>query len=117
MKVYNFGCDEDCFVFDDVYDNIDDFYIKVGSVVGDNILSDDSIDEDEVDIISYKDSFDSSDEYKKFVEVCMKYNDIKKLNNDSVLISYYVEYDSSWLLLSKDDYNKLKDMFIVSSDD
>jgi hypothetical protein len=98
-KIYSFGVDEDSNVFDKEYKDFDDYYVNEGKDLVYNVLSDDSVEECYV-------NYEEEDEVI-LKELCIKYNRILKENNDYVLISYYVEYDNSYLIIKRDDLNLL----------
>jgi hypothetical protein len=115
-KVFVFGVDEDSLVFDIEYDSLDAYFKDHGEHYCGIFLDEYII--DEVQSVTFDDDtkveifdFDGGDiELEKFENLAIKYNTFLKENSEYILVSFGIEYDSSWLLIDKNDYNELLKM-------
>ena len=111
MKIVDFGIDEDCLVFSNEYKDIDECFENVKDFSGYFINECESglIDSiDEKEFIEYFENDSGEIEKVKFKVMVDEINEFLKNNSDYVLVSFCVEYDNSFLLISSDDWNELK---------
>lgn len=114
MSVFSFGVDEDSLVFDIKCDTIESFFENYGvhfcGIFLDEYMCElvESVYvENKVELFDY----DGGEvESAKFDKMCEKYNAFLKNNSEYVLVSFSVEYDTSWLLLKRADYDQLLKM-------
>lgn len=111
MNVYSFGIDEDSRVFDESFSSLELYFKERGKYFCGIFISewDCSVDESvkEEDFVECFDYDGGVEESVKFKEVVEKYNKIVGVDG-YILVSFGVEYDNSWLLLSNEDWEELK---------
>ena len=116
-KVIDFFVDEDNLVQFEVIDNVEDFYEKTEYMWGVYSELNDYVVEKGDEVIC--DGFDDFDDYGemdldeeenvKFEEGKKFINEFLRKNEGYMLLSYSVEYDRSWLVITKEDWNKVND--------
>lgn len=114
MSVFSFGVDEDSLVFDIKFDTIESFFENTGKHFCGIFLDKYSTELEESVYVEDKDELFDYDggevESAKFDEMCEKYSAFLETNSEYVLVSFSVEYDTSWLLLKRADYDQLLKM-------
>lgn len=113
MNVYSFGVDEDSLVFDEEFGSLELYFEERGKYFCGIFISEWDVEEvKSVSVDDFVECFDydgGEEESVKFKEVVEKYN--KMVGVDGyILVSFGVEYDNSWLLLSNEDWELLKKM-------
>lgn len=111
-NVFVFGINEDSLVFNNEYESFETFFEKEGREYCGLFLNEFMISEEKSVIID-NELFDyegGEEELEKFENVSIKYNTFLKENGDYILVSFSLEYDNSWILISKNDYEKLLDL-------
>ena len=113
-KVFSFGVDEDSLTFETEYDSLESYFENEGINYCGYFLDKynaESVESVKVDL-QYElfDYEDGEIESAKFDAMVAKYDSFLKNNSDYVLICYCIEYDISWLLMSKVDYAKFLEL-------
>ncbi len=121
-KVYSFGVDEDSSFFGEVFGSVGEFYKKVGSRFS-NVFLDvgeenscfvvrDGVEDYDggIDLDGLMESLDwdsnGKSEFKKLKKFVRELE--KEIEGSSVVVlSYYVGVDNSWVVLEKNDYDRL----------
>lgn len=113
-KVFSFGVDEDSLTFETEFDSLESYFKVEGIRYCGYFL--DKYNTEVVNNVTVQDKeelFDYDEgelELAKFDEMVAKYDSFLKNNSDYVLINYCIEYDISWVLMSKVDYAKFLEL-------
>ena len=121
-KVFSFGVDEDSSFFSDVFGSVEEFFEKVGSKFS-NVFLDvgeenscfvvrDGVEDYDggIDLDGMMESLDwdsnGKSEFKKLKKFVREVE--SEIEGGSVVVlSYYVGVDNSWLVLDKNNYDRL----------
>lgn len=106
-KVYWFGIDSDSCVFDEKFESVEEFFEMFGKDVCEVFL-----DEYGCEIVKSVDvsGFELDEEMMREMGRCVSVCDEMMKDSEMVLVNYGVDCDSSWLVLSKSEYEKLIEM-------
>ena len=113
-KVFSFGVDEDSSFFSDEFSSVEEFFEKVGSKFS-NVFLD--VGEENsclvVSSIGRNEMWKSlewdgngEEEFNKFEE-CVRSVEKEIEGKNVVVLNYYVGCDDGWLVLDKNDYDRL----------
>ena len=121
-KVFSFGVDEDSSFFSDEFSSVEEFFEKVGSKFS-NVFLDvgeenscfvvrDGVEDYDggIDLDGMMESLDwdngGKSEFKKLKKFVREVE--SEIEGGSVVVlSYYVGVDNSWLVMNKNDYDRL----------
>lgn len=113
-KVFVFGVDEDSLVFDIEYGSLEAYFDDHGKHYCGIFLDEYMINEEKsVDILDKDELFDYDGgevESVKYDAMVEKYDAFLKNNSDYTLVSFGIEYDSSFLLMKKNEFEILLKM-------
>ena len=109
-KVFSFGVDEDCKFFNDEFDGVEKYFDEVGKNFSSVFLDEfDCCVVSKIDLDGMMESLDWDDngeeefskleKYVRSVESEINYEDV-------VVLSFCLESDNSWLVMSKSEYEK-----------
>jgi len=113
-KVNEIVIDEDGVFGVNEYDNVNGWYNELGEHFGfifSNEMNYEFIKNIEIENSEYMFEYEGGDvEYNKFKLFCEKVNEFVKNNNNFIIVSYSIEYDVSYLIVEKNEFNKLIEM-------
>ena len=113
-KVFDIVIDEDGIFNVNEFNNVEEFNDKLGFIVGRVFSSEFNYDiEKDIVVESVEDMFEYDGgevEYNKFKEYVEKINEFVSNNNDYIIVSYSVEYDVSFLVIKKVDFDNLVEL-------
>lgn len=113
-KIIDILIDEDGIFNVNEFNSVEEFSDKLGYIV-DRIFNNEFNYEIEKDIVveSVEDLFEYDGgevEYNKFKDYVKKINEFVSNNNDYIVVIYSLEYDVSFLVINKDDFEKFKEL-------
>ena len=113
-KIIDIVVDEDGIFSVNEFNNIEEFNDKLGFIVGRVFSSEFNYDiENDIVVESVEDLFEYDGgevEYNKFKDYVKKINEFVSNNNDYIIVSYSLEYDVSFLVIKKVDFDKLVEL-------
>ena len=109
-KVFSFGVDEDCKFFNDEFDGVEKYFDEVGKNFSSVFLDEfDCCVVSKIDLDGMMESLDWDDNGEEEFSKLEKY--VRSVENeinyeDVVVLSFCLESDNSWLVMSKSEYEK-----------
>ena len=115
-KIFSVVINEDSILEIDEFNSVDELFNKLEVI---DMIFCDEVNYDinnSIDIESKEECFDYDGgeiEYNRFKEYCEKMNELVS-NGDYIVVEYNVEYDNSFLIIKKDDFNKVVELSMNS---